>query len=72
MRTARKEDDVSHTFFACDRFAEDRAFASSVGAVALATVVEVMLSSEDAWRAVDCYVHAVLSTRRENGCMGDP
>ena len=59
-------EDAEHTFFDCDRWAEERAkLKSEVGHITPGNVIDTMLQSEELWDRLAKYVEAILRQKKK-------
>lgn len=59
-------DNVRHTFFECNRWAEiRRKLELQLGELlSVETIIDSMLKTENNWNSVDTYVHEILTTKK--------
>lgn len=65
-----QEGDVHHTFFVCKRLAEERRLLTNPMGVII--IADVMLLSENTWRAIASHFQVILHPKLEEGYLGDP
>lgn len=61
------EDDVEHTFFRCGRWARSHSELEAIVGedVTPESIIPIMLTSRERWKAVDQYIHKILCTKEE-------